>query len=169
MKPRNYKIPVLILILTAFVNIVHAQIDSADAPYLKSRAIPTFTIINAADSSDFSNKDLKKNLNTLFIIFNPDCEFCQHETIDLLKNIERFKNTQIIMVTYMSHEMMKHFYTQYKIADYPEITMGRDDKYFFLKFFRIRIMPSNFIYDKDGKFKIAFHQRVPMDTLLNNL
>lgn len=169
MKPMNFKIPILILILTVFVNISKAQIDSANAPYLKSRGIPQFTIINASDSSVFSDKDLKKNFNTLFIIFNPDCEFCQHETIDLLKNIKRFKNTQIIMVTYMSREMMEHFYSQYKIADYPEITMGSDDKYFFLKFFRIRIMPSNFIYDKDGKFKIAFHQRVPMDTLLNNL
>jgi len=169
MKYRNFKIPVLILILTSFINISQAQIDSANAPYLKFRVIPPFSLVNAADSSVFSNKDLKKNVNTIFIIFNPDCEFCQHETMDLLKNIEKFKNTQIIMVTYMSNDMMKHFYSQYKIADYPEITMGRDDKYFFLKFFRIRIMPSNFIYDKDGKFKIAFHQRVPMDTLFNNL
>jgi peroxiredoxin len=91
MKTCNIKIRVLVLTFASFLNIGKAQIDSTNAPYLKTQTIPAFTIINASDSSLFSNKDLKKNLNTVFIIFNPDCEFCQHETMDLLKNINRFK------------------------------------------------------------------------------
>ncbi len=169
MKNQPVKIVVISVCVFCFLNICQGQSDSADAPFLKSQKTPPFTITNAYDSTVFSNKDLKKNINTIFLIFNPDCEFCQHETIDLLKNITRFKNTQIIMVSYMPYEMLKQFYKKYKIADYPIITMGRDENFFFLKFFKIKILPSTFVYDKNGNFKKAFNQRVDMDPLLNEL
>ena len=65
--------------------------------------------------------------------------------------------------------MIAQFYNQYKIANYPVITMGRDDKFFFLKFFKLKIIPSTIVYDKNGNFKKAFNQRVDMDPLLNEL
>ena|ERR1035437_10803966 len=125
--------------------------------------------IDSSRKSILLNQNLKKNVSTIFIVFNPDCEFCQHETIDLLKNITRFKNTQIVMVSYMSYDMLKQFYKRYQIANYPIITMGRDENFFFLKFFKIRILPSTFVYDKNGNFKKAFKQRVDMDPLLEEL
>ena len=158
-----------LLLLTALYSYCHAQNDSINAPYIKSKRLPEFTIYNASDSSAFSNTNLKKNVNTVFIIFNPDCEFCQHETRDLLNNIGRFKNTQIIMISFMSYESIKKFYNEYKIASYPIITMGRDDKYFSLKFFKIKIIPSTIVYDKNGNFKKIFQQRVDMDTLVKEL
>jgi peroxiredoxin len=169
MKIQPFKISVIFLSLICFFNNCIGQIDSTNAPYLKYQKIPPFIITNALDSSLFSNKNLKKNVSTIFIVFNPDCEFCQHETIDLLKNITRFKNTQIVMVSYMSYDMLKQFYKRYQIANYPIITMGRDENFFLLKFFKIRILPSTFVYDKNGNFKKAFKQRVDMDPLLEEL
>ena len=169
MKMKVLNVIVIVLSLIFFINICKGQSDSTNAPYLKFPKIPAFTITNVADSARFSDRDLKKNLNTIFIIFNPDCEYCQHETIDLLKNIEKFRNTQIVMVSYMPYEMIRQFSKQYKIASYPIITIGKDDKYFFLKFFNLKIMPSTFVYDKEGNFKKAFNQRVDMDPLLNEL
>lgn len=169
MKIECFKIGIVVICLTCFLNICVGQTDSVDALYLKSPKIPDFTITNVSDSSLFSNKDLKKNVSTIFIIFNPDCEFCQHETIDLLKNINRFKNSQIVMVSFMPYKMLTQFYNQYKITSFPKITMGRDDKFFFLKFFKLKIIPSTIVYDKNGNFKKAFNQRVDMEPLLNEL
>ena len=158
-----------LLFLNSLFTICKGQNDSANAPYLKSPGIPVFSIVKASDSTAFSNKDLKQNQATIFIIFSPDCEYCQHETRDLLRNIDKFKYSQIIMITYMPYEMMVKFYQDYKIADYPMIAMCKDNKFIFTKFFRLTIIPSTFVYDKACKFKKAFRQRVDMDPLLNEL
>ena len=146
-----------------------AQSDSLHAPYLINKSLPVFKIMKAPDSSAFLLKDLKHSMNTVFFVFNPDCEFCQHETRDLLKNIAKFKNTQIIMVSYMPYDMINDFYKEYKISRYPLITMGKDNDYLFLKFFKLKILPSTIVYDSNGKFKKIFRERVDMEMLLKEL
>jgi thiol-disulfide isomerase/thioredoxin len=147
------------------------QTDSTqDTPvYLRFPTIPQFTVYKAPDSTAFTRNDLHKKENTIFIIFSPDCEHCQHETEMLTQNISKFKNTQFVMVTYLPYEEMIKFYHIYKIADYPQITMARDTKFFFPVFFRIRNLPSIFIYDKNGKFKKSFEGDVKPETILNEL
>ena len=137
--------------------------------YLRFPTIPQFTVYRAPDSTAFSREDLHKKRNTIFIIFSPDCEHCQRETQMLTENISKFKNTQIVMVTYLPYEEMIAFYHQYKIADYPQITMARDTKFFFPVFFKVRNLPSIFIYDKKGNFKKAFEGDVKPETILAQL
>ena len=145
-----------------------SQIDST-APYIKSPTIPSFAIYKAPDSTAFTKNDLKKNEETVIIIFSPDCEHCQHETEALLKDIDKFKNTQIVMITYLPYDEMITFYKNYKIADYPQITMARDTKFFFPQFFKIRNLPSIFVYDKNGKLKKNFEGSVKIDSIVGAL
>ena len=146
-----------------------AQFDSVRAPYMLSPSIPAFTIMKAPDSSLFSQTDLHQKRPTIFFVFNPDCEYCQHETKDLLRNINKFRNAQIVMVSYMTFDMIADFYKKYKIANYPDITMGRDTEYKFLKFYKLKILPSTIVYDSNGKFKKIFRERVDMEDLLLEL
>lgn len=159
----------LILCVFTFVcNTGFSQIDSAkDKPiYLRFPTIPEFTIYKAPDSTAFSRDDLKKKKNTIFIIFSPDCGHCQHETEMLTQNLQKFRNTQIVMVTYLPYSEMIKFYHIYKIAEYPQITMARDTKFFFPVFFKVQNLPSIFIYDKNGNFKKAFEGDVKPETIL---
>lgn len=121
-----------------------SQADN-DAPvYLRFPSIPQFTIYRAPDSTAFSREDLQKMKRVLFMVFSPDCEHCQHETEELLANIKKFKNIQIVMITYLPYEEMIAFYKNYKIADYPQIIMARDTKFFFPVFFKVKNLPSVF-------------------------
>lgn len=145
-----------------------AQTDSTKSVYLRFPNIPAFTIYKAADSTAFTRENLKKK-PSVFIIFSPDCEHCQHETESLIANINKFKNSQIIMVTYLPHAEMVKFYHDYKISKYPEIIMGRDPKYFFPIFFSVRNLPAIFVYDKKGKFKKSFEGSVSVDKIAAEL
>ena len=87
----------------------------------------------------------------------------------LTQNINKFKNTQIVMVTYLSWEEMIAFYHHYKIANYPQITMARDTKFFFPVFFKVRNLPSIFVYDKKGNLKKSFEGDVKPETILAEL
>jgi thiol-disulfide isomerase/thioredoxin len=142
-----------------------SQADSTAPVYLRFPTIPQFTVYKAPDSTVFSRDNLQKKKPVVFIIFSPDCEHCQHETEALLANIDKFKNTQIVMITYLPYEEMIQFYKKYKIADYPQITMARDTKFFFPVFFKVRNLPSIFVYDKKGDFKKNFEGSVKIDSV----
>ena len=146
-----------------------SQAKTDTAVYLRFPTIPQFTVYKAPDSTAFSREDLKKKKSVLFMVFSPDCEHCQHETEELLAHISEFKNTQIVMVTYLPYEEMIAFYKNYKIADYPQITMARDTKFFFPVFFKVINLPSIFLYDKRGNFKKAFEGSVKIESIAAEL
>lgn len=73
------------------------------------------------------------------------------------------------MVTYLPYEEMMRFYKDYKIADYPMITMGRDAKFFFPVFFSVKNFPSIFVYDKDDKLRDSFEGTVAIDKIADAL
>ena len=158
-------LPVFIFICA----IAFSQKDSTAPIYLRFPTIPQFTVYKAPDSTAFSKSDLKKKKPVVFIIFSPDCEHCQHETEALLANINKFKNTQIVMITYLPYNEMIQFYKNYRIADYPQITMARDTKFFFPVFFKVRNLPSIFVYDKKGNFKKNFEGSVKIDLIAGAL
>lgn len=151
---------ILFIFLFSSVKLVCGQADSSGPVYLRFPTIPQFTIFNVKDSSTFTRDNLKKKKPTIFILFSPECEHCQREIKELEAHIDRFKNAQIIMVTYLAFAEMKKFYSDYHIANYPMITMGRDAKYFFPVYFKLRNMPSIYVYDKKGNFKKAFEGSV---------
>lgn len=143
--------------------------DTEKPVYLRFPTIPEFTVFKAPDSTAFTRKDLNKRKSTVFIIFSPDCEHCQRETEMITQNIHEFKNTQIVMITYLPYEEMISFYKTYKIASYPQIVMARDTKFFFPVFFKVRNLPSIFIYDKKGNFKKSFEGDVKVQTIVAEL
>src|SRR5215813_10806079 len=91
-----------LVLLSAFIVLgSFGQQDSLAPPYKRFPTIPPFKLLKIDSSSYFTKSDLKKNRPVLIILFNPDCEYCQHETEQILKNIDEFKDIQIIMSTNM--------------------------------------------------------------------
>ena len=158
------RIIILIIVLFAAKH-SFSQADTTKPIYLRFPTLPQFTIYNVADSTTFTREDLKKRKSTIFIIFSPECEHCQHETEALIANIDKFKDAQIVMVEYLAYDEMKKFYTNYKIENYPNIIMGRDAKFFLPIFFKVESLPAIYVYDKKGNFKQAFSGSVKMDKI----
>ena len=155
----------LVIAMCCIAKAGFSQTDSTQPVYLRFPFIPQFTIYKAADSTAFTREDLQKKKSTVFFIFSPECEHCQHETQALIANIDKFKDAQIVMVDYLPHDVMVKFYKDYKIANYPNITMGRDAKFFFPPFFHVESLPAIYVYDKKGKFKEAFSGSVKIDKI----
>jgi len=155
---------VLYTILLLVTTIAFAQIDTS-ALYYKYPDVPPFTIIKVPDSTKFVKADLDTKKSTIIMIFSPDCEHCQHEVKELKANINLFKNTQIVLVSYLDFHFLKTFYTNYKIADYPNISVGYDSKYFFVPFFKAKFFPAIFVYNKKGKLIDAFDGSVAVQKI----
>ena len=152
------------LLVTAFCQAAFGQEDTT-LLYLRFPTVPPFRIITMADSTVFTKDNLSKKKATIIMVFSPDCEHCQAETKALTAKIELFKKVQIVMASPLDYDYIKKFYEEYKIADYPNITMGRDPGYYLGTFYKIRSFPAIFLYDKKGNFVKAFNGSYPVEQI----
>jgi thiol-disulfide isomerase/thioredoxin len=153
-------------ILVAIISF--CQADSVVlAPYQRFPTVPPFKLLKIDSSSFFTKNDLKKNKPVLIILFNPDCEYCKHETEEIIKNIDRFKNVQIIMSTNMPLSMMKDFYEKYDLEKFENITVGRDFQYILPSFYKIKFMPYLAMYDKKGNLLTTFQGSMKIEDLVS--
>lgn len=159
------KIRLLLFILAITVKGASAQTLPPDSPaYKRFPTVPPFNILQA-DSTTLT-KDKLKHQATLIMYFSPDCEHCKHQWADMEKRMKELKKYQIVMVTYQPYEEMVGFYKEHKIADYPNIKMGRDTKFFLPPFFKIQSLPFQALYDKHGELITTFEGNVKIDKLL---
>lgn len=148
------KILIAIVGMLVFQN-VEAQADSLPI-YKRFPEIPPFGITKVPDSTKFSKDDLSTKRSTIIMLFNPDCDHCQHAIKTLLANYDRFKKAQIVLASPMDFKDLKKFYKEYKIAMYPNITVGRDWTYFFGSFYVVHNFPAIYIYNKKGQLSAEF-------------
>ncbi|WP_177192416.1 peroxiredoxin family protein [Chitinophaga arvensicola] len=139
--------------------------SSTKAPYLQYPIIPAFPL-SLVDGNTITKNDLKKNEKTMLFIFSVDCDHCKHLTEEVLKNIDKFKKTQIVMITPFKVEQMKEYYDQYKIKNYPNIIMASEPTRQIMYFYDLHYFPGLYIYDKKQQFVKGFEGTAKLDSLL---
>src|SRR5690242_18607924 len=111
----------LLLMLLGFVSRGLAQQDP-EPPYKKFKTIPPFKIMLPDSTNYYTKDDLPRKKAVLMMLFNPICEHCKHETEDIIKNIDKFEDVQIVMATSMPFDSMKVFRDRFHLDQYPNIT-----------------------------------------------
>ena len=143
------------LILLAGFQQADAQSDSLPI-YKRFPEVPPFSITKVPDSIKFTKDDLSSRKSTMIMLFDPDCDHCHQALKALLANMQLFKNAQIILASPTDFKGLKKFYNDYKIAAYPNITVGRDWTYFFGSFYVVHNFPAIYIYNKKGRLTEEF-------------
>jgi thiol-disulfide isomerase/thioredoxin len=142
----------ILLIASAF-----AQADSISLPpYQRFPTPPPVRLLLTDSVNYFTKEDLNKKTAVLYMLFNPDCDHCKKETEDILQNIDKFKNIQIIMATFMSFHMMKDFYDRFDLSKYENIVVGQDENYFLPPFYMARNLPFLALYNKKHELLTVF-------------
>lgn len=112
------------------------------------QVIPEFELLTLHGEL-FTNKNLQPNVYTVFIYFNSECDFCQHEAKDISNTIEKFKNTQFIFVSIEPIEVIQNFAEQYNLNNQSNITFLHDNLDIFHNRFGARSIPYILIYNKN--------------------
>jgi hypothetical protein len=99
--------------------------------------------------------------------FSPDCDHCQHQMDDILKDMESFKNIQLVLATVQPFDQMKAFNEKYKLAQYSNVYIGRDIKYILPPFFQMRNLPYLALYNRKGNLITTFEGNVKTKKLLD--
>ena len=129
--------------------------------------LPPFHLLKLDSSTYLTKDDVKKNRRTIVMFFSPDCEHCKHQTEAILADFSKFKDIEIVMATYQPFEELKEFNTHYRIYQYPNIKMGRDEKFFLPPFYKVRNLPYLALYDKKGQLITTFEGTQKVDTIMN--
>lgn len=111
------------------------------------QTIPNFSF-KTLQNIDFTNADLKLNKPTIFIYFNSECGFCQHEAQSISENIEQFNNIQLLFVSTEDIETIKTFAKTYNLLNEPQITFLNDNTRTFSGRFDANTIPYILIYNK---------------------
>ena len=150
--------------LFATMNLTAQSNIDPNAPFLKDKNLPKFTL-NLTTGKSFSNTQIPKTRFTCIIIFSPDCSHCQEEAAELTKNADKFKNVFFIWNSYKEMKDIKDFAVKYGLDKQSNVVVGRDPEFSIPVFYRPRMTPFVAIYDK-GQFLKVYEQGVKVPELV---
>jgi thiol-disulfide isomerase/thioredoxin len=146
-----------------------APVQTPPLPYMSDQVLPSFDLLEVDSTTQFHTKDIPSGRPILLMYFSPDCEHCQHETEDIIKNMDSLKRVRIVMLTSLPFDKMKTFYSYYKINNFKNITMGRDYDFFFSRHYGSQYVPYLAIYDSHKKLIKVFDGGTKMSNLIQLL
>lgn len=151
MNPRKIIIIVFLLLVVSGVAYMLMNIVSGADKKQKLKAgntIPEFTFYTL-DEQPFTQNDLAPDKAILLLHFHPQCPDCKVETTQLMKDIDGFKNDQVLMVTRSGNPKLVSFVQELELNNYNQIkvlTYKNDD---FYAIFGSDVNPSYYIYNSD--------------------
>jgi len=164
MKKATTLLSVFIVSLFATISLSAQSNIDPNAPFLKDKNIPKFTL-NLTTGKSFSNTQIPKTKYTCIIIFSPDCSHCQEEAAELTKNADKFKSVFFIWNSYKEMADIKAFATKYGLDKQSNVVIGKDPEFSIPVFFRPRMTPFVALYEKGQLLKV-YEQGVKVPELL---
>ena len=159
-------LPILIISLIAFMGYkVVSKINHKKQVAENIKKMPAFSYLTL-ENKIFTNENLVKGKPTLFIYFNSECDFCNHEAEMVQQNIEELKAIQVVFISYEPVEKIKQFANNYKLLNYDNIYFLSDSKISFATTFDVKSMPCLVLYDKENNLIEKIKGQVKIETVL---
>ena len=160
-------IPILVISLLVFMGYkVVSKINHKKQVAENIKKMPAFSYITL-ENKMFTQENLEQNKPTLFIYFNSECDFCNHEAEMVQQNIEQLKAIQVVFISYEPIEKIKQFATKFKLLNHANISFLSDSKITFATTFDVKSMPCLVLYDKDNNLIEKIKGQVKIETVLN--
>lgn len=141
-------VPILVVSLLMYLGYsIITKMQHKDEVAKTLQTIPGFSF-KTLENNTFTNKDLKPNTATVFIYFNSECDFCQHEAQSISDNLEQFKDMQLLFVSTEDIETIKAFAKTYNLINLQNITFLYDSTHTFSNRFDANSIPFILIYNK---------------------
>jgi thiol-disulfide isomerase/thioredoxin len=127
----------------------------------KIQNIPPYKVLSAPDSAYKTPANLKKDQPVMVVYFSPDCSHCQHLMYEMKGQMKDFSKIQVVMITPVDYKMVKGFYRDFGISEYPNFTVGTEGySYQVLKYYNVKMTPYIAIYNHKHKLLKAY-DKVP--------
>ncbi|MDB5261303.1 MAG: hypothetical protein JWQ14_584 [Adhaeribacter sp.] len=106
---------------------------------------------------------------TVLFFFQPDCDHCQRETVQIRENLAAFRDYKVYFITNAGLPELRKFSQDYKIAFEPNFTFAQATIENILNTVGPMDSPSLFIYSNEGQLVKAFNGETPIEQILPGL
>jgi thioredoxin-related protein len=131
-----------------------------------SQTIPEFKV-KLTNGTTLSSTKVSAKKPLLIIYFAPDCEHCRKLMDQLVPQMDAFKNTEILMVTFESLNDVAWFENHYHTKNYSNMKVGMESPVFFLKnYYNLQQTPFTALFDKNGKLLVSYKDYTPVSELI---
>lgn len=159
-------IPILIISLLAFMSYkVVSKINHKKQVAETIKKMPNFSYVTF-ENKVFTQENLVQNKATIFIYFNSECDFCNHEAEMVQQNLEQLKDIQVVFISFEPIEKIKQFATKFKLLNHDNIYFLSDSKISFATTFDVTSMPCLVLYDKENNLIEKIKGQVRIETVL---
>lgn len=128
--------------------------------------IAPYKILTTKDQT-LTPADLPKNKPVMLIYFAPDCPHCQKLINDMKPSMDKFKNIEVVMITFTDIRMVKTFENDNGLKAYPNFILGTEGyTYTVQRYYQLKHTPFVAFYGKNGKLVQAFEKQPEASDLL---
>lgn len=129
------------------------------------KQMPVFSYFDL-DGNVFTKDNLPKNTPVLFVYFNSECDFCNHEAEMIQQNLEKLEDIQIVLISFEKMDRIKEFAQKYSLLQHDNINFIADSKATFATTFDVKSLPCLVLYDKDRNLIEKIKGQVKIETVL---
>ena len=159
-------LPILIISLIAFMGYkVVSKINHKKQVAENIKKMPAFSYLTL-ENKIFTNENLVKGKPTLFIYFNSECDFCNHEAEMVQQSIDQLKAIQVVFISYEPIEKIKQFATKFKLLHHANISFLCDSKVTFATTYDVKSMTYIMLDYKENNIKEKIKGQVKIETVL---
>jgi len=162
-------IPILFLFVLGYVGYkIVSQINHKKEVAENIKSIPKFAYQNTKGGI-FTGENIKENTATLFVYYNSECDFCNEEAKSIQHNIEKFKDFQLVFISFELQEKIVQFAQKFNLYNYDNVHFLCDSKATFATTFDVKSLPCLVLYDKEQQLIEKIKGQVKAETILKKL
>ncbi|HET6253293.1 MAG TPA: MauE/DoxX family redox-associated membrane protein [Puia sp.] len=132
---------------------------------MEGSKLPAFNILLVDSTTTLNSAAIPGGAPFIIFRFEPWCPHCQAETRDIIQHMQQLKNIRIYYITSSPFAEMKVFYQHYKLAQYPNIFMGRDTSNYFLHYYKPSSIPYLVVFDAKKRLVTAMKGETDIEYL----
>lgn len=135
-----------------------AAVEANDLPQLP---------LTRLDGSRVVAKDLKGK--TVLVLFQPDCDHCQREAIQIRENLEAFDGYELYFVSDAALPQLSKFAEEYELAGKSNIYFAQTTVNDIIQTLGPVEAPSVFVYSEEGRLVNSFIGETPIEQIKSSL
>lgn len=120
-------------------------------------------VLRLTDGNDVRTRTLQGN--NVFVFFQPDCDHCQEEAIQIQQRLDEFKDYTLYFISSAPLEHISRFAENFHLHDKPQVKFAWTATEGVLNHYGPIQTPSLYIYSK-GRLKQSFNGQTDLDEIL---
>jgi peroxiredoxin len=145
---------------------IFSQLKLRDRIEVNSQFLPDISLVNT-DSTSLKLHDMDLRKKTFVFYFDSDCENCKQELQDFKKDIQKFRDVNVLWVSKEDLSKIKQFESQLGLKDkLININVAKISAKDSDETFGFTVTPSIFIYAKNRKLEKKYIGQTRMEILL---